>query len=264
MASTYETGHAKNVANFETLISFVTGYGAVYNPSRVSIQLASLQATADAASSLMGNVNNLLATNGNAIAARQVAFEPLKKLSTKMLNSLKATDVSKAVIENMQTLNRKIQGQRASAKTPPAVTPAPNDGQYPEGGTSPEPNAPITPTTPPTQISSAQLSFDSLLDTFDKQVKLLASIPAYAPNETELKVATLQALYQDLKTNNALVVNTNTQMSNARLSRNVIIYHPETGMVATSADVKNYIKSIFGASSAAFKQISDLSFKSVK
>ena len=42
MASTTETGHAKNVANFEDLISFVTGYGATYNPTKVPIKLASL------------------------------------------------------------------------------------------------------------------------------------------------------------------------------------------------------------------------------
>jgi hypothetical protein len=42
MASTTETGHAKNVANFEDLISFCTGYGASYNPSKASIKLAAL------------------------------------------------------------------------------------------------------------------------------------------------------------------------------------------------------------------------------
>ena len=40
MASTSETGHAKNVANFEDLISFVTGYGATYNPTKVPLKLA--------------------------------------------------------------------------------------------------------------------------------------------------------------------------------------------------------------------------------
>jgi len=32
MASTIETGHAKNVANFQHLIAFVKGYGEMYNP----------------------------------------------------------------------------------------------------------------------------------------------------------------------------------------------------------------------------------------
>jgi len=32
-----ETGHAKNVANFKTMISFVTGYGGDYKPSNSAI-----------------------------------------------------------------------------------------------------------------------------------------------------------------------------------------------------------------------------------
>ena len=42
MASTSETGHAKNVANFQDLISFVTGYGAIYNPSKNALKLPQL------------------------------------------------------------------------------------------------------------------------------------------------------------------------------------------------------------------------------
>ena len=42
MASTSETGHAKNVANFQDLIEFVTGYGATYNPSKNSLKLPQL------------------------------------------------------------------------------------------------------------------------------------------------------------------------------------------------------------------------------
>ena len=37
-----ETGHAKNVANFATMIAFCTGYGADYQPSNANISLAKL------------------------------------------------------------------------------------------------------------------------------------------------------------------------------------------------------------------------------
>ncbi len=42
MASTSETGHAKNVATFEDLISFCTAYGATYNPSKAALKLPAL------------------------------------------------------------------------------------------------------------------------------------------------------------------------------------------------------------------------------
>ena len=39
-----ETGHAKNVANFESMVSFVTGYGGDYKPGNAEIQLGQLSA----------------------------------------------------------------------------------------------------------------------------------------------------------------------------------------------------------------------------
>ena len=42
MASTSETGHAKNVANVQDLISFLTGFAATYNPSKNALSINSL------------------------------------------------------------------------------------------------------------------------------------------------------------------------------------------------------------------------------
>ena len=42
MPAYYETGHAKNVANFQDLIAFVTGYGATYNPTKNALKLSQL------------------------------------------------------------------------------------------------------------------------------------------------------------------------------------------------------------------------------
>ena len=43
MASTSETGHAKNIANFQDLISFCQGYGTSYNPTNPRLTLAELE-----------------------------------------------------------------------------------------------------------------------------------------------------------------------------------------------------------------------------
>ena len=95
MATTYETGHAKNVANFETLITFITGYGAAYNPTKAAIQLTNMQKQAKNAKDAVASINSLLPAYSNAVAIREIAFEPLGKLSTKIMNSLKATDAYK-------------------------------------------------------------------------------------------------------------------------------------------------------------------------
>ncbi len=45
MASTSETGHAINVANFEDLISYCIGYGGSYNPVKLALQIVAARAS---------------------------------------------------------------------------------------------------------------------------------------------------------------------------------------------------------------------------
>ncbi|HUX58644.1 MAG TPA: hypothetical protein VMV77_16860 [Bacteroidales bacterium] len=94
MASTTETGHAKNVANFDELISSVLGYGTAYNPSKGSIKVEALQSLSDTAKNVISGVN----------AAREAAFAPLSKLVTRVLNALKATDSTDHVDVSAKTL----------------------------------------------------------------------------------------------------------------------------------------------------------------
>jgi hypothetical protein len=247
MSSISETGHAKNVANLDELVSFVSGYGAAYNPSKASIKLTTLQTLSTSAKNAISAVNTALPAYSNAVAAREVAFEPLNKLITRVMNALKATDTTDQVVESVKTLVRKIQGTRATAKK-----------------TDEEKKALAAEGKEVREISSSQLSYDSRLDNFDKLIKLLTSVTLYAPNEAELKVTYLTTLYNDLKTKNAAVVNAATPLSNSRLARNEVFNKANTGLVDSAADTKSYIKSLYGASSPQYKQVSKLVFKPVK
>jgi hypothetical protein len=108
------------------------------------------------------------------------------------------------------------------------------------------------------------MSYDSRLDNFDKLIKLLTSVTLYAPNEADLKVTALTTLYNDLKAKNTAVVAATTPLSNARISRNDILYKANTGLVDIALDTKTYIKSLYGATSPQYKQVSKLEFKAVK
>ncbi|QPH40382.1 hypothetical protein [Pedobacter endophyticus] len=244
MSSTSETGHAKNVANFKTLLTFITGFGNSYNPSNESITLAILLEKSQKAQAVMEELNNLQALYANAIAARTTSFAPLKKLSTRLLNALKATNVSQATIEAAAGNNRKLQGKRASAIPTEAEKEAlSNDG------------------TTVNNISASQQGYDNQLNFLDKQIKLLQSIPEYAPNEAELQIASLTSLYNDLLQKNLDVVTQTAAMSQGRLKRDEILYHAESGIVALASDVKNYVKSIFGAQHPQYLSISNIAFK---
>ncbi|WP_316807310.1 hypothetical protein [Pedobacter agri] len=244
MSKTYETGHAKNVANFETLVTILNGFGAAYNPSNANLQLGSLGQKAADARLATEQVNQLLAANNSAIAVREQAFEPLSKLSTRIFNAVKASGVPDVVVEQVTTHHRKLQGRRASAKLSEA-----------------EKQALAAKGTPANQVSASQLSFDSRLDTFDKLIKLLGTIPQYTPNEVELQLASLTTLYQDLLQQNREVISKNTDLSIARINRNTVCYDEETGMIALALNAKNYAKSVFGTTTPQYKQIAGITFR---
>ena len=243
MTNTSETGHAKNVTNLESLITSIVALETSYNPSRDSIKLPALQALLTASTESLNAVNIAQAAYSNAVAARKVAFEPFSKLITRVMNSLKASGVSTQVVQSARTIVRKLQGRRASAK----ITEEEKKALEAEGK---EVN----------QISASQMSFDNRIENFDRLIMLLSSIPLYNPNEAELKVEALKALHNQLKEKNTEVILPIVQLSNSRMNRNKILYNENTGLVDVALDSKTYIKSIFGATSPQYKQISKLRF----
>lgn len=174
------------------------------------------------------------------------AFKPLKSHSTKIINALDATDASAETVKDARTINRKLQGQKANGKKEIA--------------------SPATGATPPADktISTSQQSYDQLMEHYSKLIELLSSDSNYTPNEADLTVAANQAKLIDLKNANTAVVDTYINWSNSRIERNNSLYNPLTGLVNTALDVKKYVKSIFGASSPQYKQVSKLEFKNNK
>ena len=247
MAARSEISHEKNVANFDVLIAFVLSKLAVFKPSKSSIQLPSLQYVSQNAKNAMKLVFDAFSVNSSAIAARKVAFAPFSKLITRVINSLESTDTSSMVDDQARTIVRKLQGTRAT----PKKTAEEKKALEAEGKVVNE-------------KSNAQLGFDDRIANFDKLISLLASIPLYTPNEPELQVAGLTAHYNNLKTLNDTVVSTHQSYVDALLLRHEVFYQQNSGLVDLAMDTKSYIRSLFGASSPEYKQISKLRFTVIK
>ena len=243
MASTSEQGHNRNAVNFDNLIIICTSYGATYNPNKAAIKIPAMQAQAITVKNSVAGMNNLVPAYKIAVDARIAAFKPLDKIITRANNALKASDTTKEIINTAQTIVRKLQGRRATPKKTEEQKKAAADA-----------GKEIV------EISTSQMSYDSRIDNLDKLIKLLLSVAAYAPNETELKVAALTALYTDLKAKNLAVVNAETLLSNARVARNITMYKDDIGLVDVANDVKTYVKSVFGATSPQYKQVCALKF----
>jgi len=242
MGEINETGHAMNVANFFKLVSYCEGYGMKYNPANPQLQLINLRMLGDNAKSLSGIVNEMLPPRDAARTARALAFKPLSPLATRLLNAIKASTTDSKVDDNIKTYVRKIKGERASEKI--EVTKV----------------AGVASTDDTNQQSSSQLDFNNRLNFLDILIKQLAFIPQYTPNEPELQPASLRALYNDLSAKNAVAVEAEVKIENARIARNKVMYTPLTGLVDVASDVKTYVKSVFGPTSVEYKQISGLKF----
>ena len=243
MPSTSETGHAKNVANFQDLIAFVTGYGAAYNPSKAALKLVNLQTKITAEQTNLTTVIAKNTTYNTAVNERFAAFDNIRGLTTRVVNALSSTDASDKTIADAKGFNRKIQGKKAS-------------------GTTAAPTDPSTPA--PKTISASQQSYDQLTQHLNGLISTIQAEPTYAPNENDLKVTTLTAKAATMLAKNNAVATEYTAINNARIARDKGLYAEKTGLVTIAGDVKDYVKSVFGFTSAEYKQISKIKFSTVK
>jgi hypothetical protein len=233
------------------LISFCTGYGATYNPSRDALKVANLQLLLTASKAAIADCKTKETTFDNATDARKESFTTLKALGTGIVNTLSVSGVADSVVEGARTINRKLEGQRANGSAPaePIAT----------GGTASIPTTPA-----PASASSSQQSYDNLVEHFNGLIELVSSHTEYNPNDTDLKVATLQTYLAELRTANTNVLNANTAWSNSRISSDNTLYADTTGLVDIALVVKAYVKSLFNATSPQYGQISGIAFKRAK
>lgn len=239
-----ETGHAKNIANFGTLISFVQGYGAAYSPTNPSIELAALEAKLAAAETSLDGVSEALAPWKTRVNERETAYEGLRRLVTRVVNNFAASGADQNAIDDARGFKRKIDGTRAKA--------LPEDD-------------PETPEDESSGNSVSQRSYAQTAEHFDNLIEFLSNNDDfYNPNENDLKLTTLTARLNQMQAANAAVTASATPLSNARIARDIELYTNTSGLVDLAALVKKYVKSVFGATSPQFKQISGLEFRKVK
>lgn len=229
------------------MISRCQGYGARYNPSNALIKIPNLQTAYTSGSASLTTLDNVKPAYTKAVNDRQQIFKDMEKLSTRVLNSFaSAQNMTDAQVDDLKTIIRKIRGTRAVQidDTPP-----------PADATAKEIEK---------HISASQKSYDQLVEHFTKLTSLVATVPAYAPNETDLKNTALATFLTQLKAANQAVINATTPYLTAMQSRNNILYIATTGIIDLAAAVKKYVKSVNTITLAEFRQISGLKFTTPK
>lgn len=244
MASTSETGHIKNVANFETLISFCVGYGSVYKPTKDSLTIVQLEALHTEAKDKLDVFTKARTSHKSISNERRKAFADFKTFSTRVVNAFAVSGVDNLSIDQAKSINKKIQGTSSASKSVGS-------------GSVDDENL-------PKNISNSQQSFDRLIDHFSNLIAVLREHPMYAPNEEDLQLPALETKLSGFKKHNSNVIASYTVYNNTIIGRDFTLYNPLTGLVQTAKEVKKYVKSIFTTNSPQYKQISALEFKTIK
>ena len=236
MASTSETGHNKNVANFNSAYQILQEMGALYNPSNPELKLAILDPIKTELSGVIDVLNTKKPVYKNAVADREVEMAPMGKISTRTLNFARSVAISETDKENLQSQAKKIRGD-VKAKT-------------------------VNPETAELEtISTSQMSYDSRIANFDTYLSQLESHPEYVPNETALQLATLRSYHQRLKTLSTQVNAAGNALITARKNRNEILYHNPKNIIQIIKDVKSYLKSLGTDAEPYYKALVKLKFK---
>lgn len=199
------------------------------DPTKESLKILQLQALYQVAQDKLNATKRQKTTFDSATNERRNTFANLKPLATKIINAFAISGADTLAIADAKTVNKKLQGTSSKKSTTEELTPE------------------NTPTT--NSISTSHQSYDRLIDHFANLIQVVEQNTNYTPNETELQ------------TKNTNLINAYTGYSNAMIERNQTLYNPLTGLVQTSKEVKQYVKSVFGANSPQYKQVSGLEFK---
>lgn len=236
MSQQYETGNAKNVANFQKLIEQVSLY-TNYNPSVDNLKVESLNTLYTNANSSLTEVKEKRNANKNAIHARQQAYEKLKATCTRIINQLEVLGLSSGVLDQAKSLNRLIQGSKKKKEES-------NEERTEENKS----------------VSTSRQSYTQLADNFSKLLQLLSTIPSYNPNIEDLKLTNLNTYNTSLVDSTKVVDQTEAELNTKLIDRNNILYAENTGLYTIAQNVKKYVKSVYGATSAEYSKISKIKF----
>jgi len=234
MGKISETGHVINISNFKLMIDICKEFGAVYNPSNANltiVNMTTLWVTADTShQALTAAVQN----SKEPINQREILFKPAGKLVTRTLNYFESTNASDEIKKDAKELADRFRGFK--------VKKLPGEQLKPSG------------------VSKSHLSYVMKADTFRQLVDLYNSDVNYAPNETDLSVADLTALWNNMKSLNDNIGTILAPVENARIARNKALYDEGTGMIDVALACKKYVRGAFGKTSPEAKLIGSIKF----
>jgi hypothetical protein len=221
--ATFETGHVVNILNYKIIIGRCESFGALFQPSNPLITTAAMNAQWTLVEGAQSNYLLKLDALKIPVDNRELSFVKLDSVTTRANNIYGGTLATELAKADVNGLKKKITGSNVRIKRLA-------DGK-------PDPN----------HVSNSQQSFGNKIYNFEQMVNILKSDVNYAPNENDLKIATLESFLADLKTENNAVEVLITDAIKFRITRNHGLYDEGIGVIDVVKMCKKYVKGVFGA-----------------
>ncbi|MCD9188497.1 MAG: hypothetical protein LUM44_18915 [Pyrinomonadaceae bacterium] len=238
-----ETGHTKNVANFETVIIVLTALGSVYNPVQALILLTALQTKLAQAKAALASLDTARAEKTVKIDEVEAGFAGLYKYVVNIKRTAEVAVNDPAFTADLQTIVNKFSS--AGRDTDLVDDPATPD------------------------IDESRTGRSTSERSRDKQLAHLAAIIAllhtkadlYRSNDAAYTIAAVETRHAELSALNNAALAALAAEANAEEARDEILYHPETGILRLVQLIKTELARNPGKDSAAYRQINALEFR---
>ncbi|GAB1444777.1 hypothetical protein MASR2M41_04020 [Flammeovirgaceae bacterium] len=233
--------HAKNVESYSRLVDICTGYGGTYNPGRQTLQLKAMRALLKEAQSSLQHVS--LKRNALSIATddREQEFKALHQLVSRIIGTMKASQVPSGRLAHAYYYSRLINGYREGKER----LPVPSEDSEDESLTTRSVN---------------QMSFVARAHNFLRFAQLVMELPSYQTHSNDLQPSALLEKAEELKGLNENWSKAKVALSNARIHRNKVLYQGVDAVLSNATAVKSYVRVEFGNRSQESVQLKEVSF----
>jgi hypothetical protein len=237
-----ESGHAKNVANFDELMVILGTFGGSYQPALPAIQLDGLRKLQEQLQISMQNVNDTNGVYRDKIYMRQNSYNQMSVLAMRMVNTMVGLALDTKMLAQAKGILSKIRGGSSRKKKEEG-----EDG-----------------TTPTKSVSVSQMSFDQRKNNFSMLVGLVNAQPTYKPNEEEMQVTFLKKYVDALQNFNQEATVAEQNLIMARKERDALLYAENAGIITLVQQIKAYTKGAFGTKHQSYERIKGIRFTNIK
>jgi hypothetical protein len=237
-----ESGHARNVANFDELLVILQTFGADYQPSLPAIQLTNLL---DLKAKLTDALNKVNEANGkyrDKIYERQSAYDQMSGIAMRVVNAMIALDLDAKLLAQGKSLLSKVRSGSGKRK---------KDEEDDDGKSG-------------RTISVSQMSFDQRKNNFSALVGLVEAQARYTPNEKDVQIVALKKYIDSLQGFNEAALVEEQNLAMARKERDALLYANDVGVIALVQKIKAYVKSAFNTKSQQYERLKGVQFSKIK